>query len=185
MQGTPIERRTVLRLMCTSCLTAAVGAGLTKFADVSMSAQGTTTPVRIDVPACGIIRTIRGDLDPNTIGGATLMHEHLGSGRAPTGRGGAAVEPNPTTDREWMAQELTIAHEKAGLGMLVAAGTNIPGPENVEYLTFLSQRSNVHLVAAAASYTRPSYPQGTDTIAEEELAVLLVRGAVRSSLSIA
>lgn len=182
MQGRPIERRTVLRLMGTSCLTAAVGAGLTRFADVAMGAQGTTAPVRIDVPAGGIIRTIRGDLDPNTINGATLMHEHVGSGRAPAGRGGAAVEPNPTTDREWMAQELTIAHEKAGLGMLVAAGTNIPGPENVEYLTFLSQRSNVHLVAAAAYYTKPSYPSGTDTIAEEELADLLVRGAAAAHL---
>ena len=101
--------------------------------------------------------------------------------RAPANRGGQ-VEPNPTTDREWMAQELTIAREKGGLGMLVAAATNIPGPENVDYLTFLSERSNVHLVAAAAYYTRPGYPPGTDTIAEEELAEMLVRGAATAKL---
>jgi len=167
--------------MGTSCLTAVVAAGLKRFADDAVGAQVATAPARIEVPAGGIIRTIRGDLEPNTIGGATLMHEHLGSGRAPSGRGGP-VEPNPTTDREWMVQELTVAREKAGLGMLVAAGTNIPGPENAEYLTFLSQRSNVHLVAAAAYYTRQSYPAGTDTIAEEALTELLVRGAASARL---
>lgn len=168
--------------MGTSGLTAVVAAtGLQRVIGPAFGAQGVTAPIRIDVPRGGIIRTIRGDLDPNSIGGATLMHEHLGSGRAPAGRGGA-VEPNPTTDREWMVQELTIAREKAGLGMLVATGTNLPGPENAEYLTYLSQRSNVHLVAAAAYYTRPSYPPGTDTIAEEELAELLVRGAASARL---
>jgi predicted metal-dependent phosphotriesterase family hydrolase len=161
---------------------AAAAAGFQRFAGVAFGAQGPAiaTPHRVDVTAGGIIRTIRGDLDPNTIGGATLMHEHLGSGRAPSGRGNA--EPNPTTDRDWMVQELTIAREKAGLGMLVATNTNIPGPDNAEYLTFLSQRSNVHLVAAAAYYTRPSYPAGTDTIAEEALADLLVRAAADARL---
>ena len=81
-----------------------------------------------------------------------------------------------------MAQELTLAREKAGLGLLVAAATNIPGPDNAEYLTFLSQRANVHMVAAAAYYTQPSYPAGTDTIAEEELVEQLVRGAASARL---
>ena len=180
--GARIERRTALRLMGISGLAAVVAsAGFQRFAGLAFGAQAPAAPSRIDVPRGGVIRTIRGDLDPNTIGGATLMHEHLGSGRAPSGRGGP-VEPNPTTDREWMAQELTIAREKAGLGMLVATGNNIPGPDNAEYLTFLSQRSNVHLVAAAAYYTRPSYPPGTDTIAEEELTELLVRGAALARL---
>ena len=174
-----IGRRRAMRLMGTSCLTALAAA--TGLEHIGHAADGVGPPVHIDVPRGGIIRTIRGDLDPNTIGGSTLMHEHLGSGRAPVGRGGP-VEPNPTTDREWMAQELTIAREKAGLGMLVAAATNIPGPDNAEYLTFLSQRSNVHLVAAAAYYTKPSYPAGTDTIAEEDLAELLVRGAASARL---
>jgi phosphotriesterase-related protein len=141
-------------------------------------APGGATP--LDVPAGGIIRTIRGDLNPNSIDGASLMHEHVGSGRpAP---GGGPIELNPTMDRDWMAQELTIAHEKAGLGLLVAASSNIPGPENAEYLTFLSLRSNVHMVAAAAYYMRPAYPPGTDTITEEALADLLVKGAEAARL---
>ena len=178
MQTVRIERRRALRLLGTPALTIAA-AGLGRIADRAFGQQAAIAPVGIDVPAGGVIRTIRGDLGPNTIGGATLMHEHVGSGRAP--RNGDS-EPNPTTDREWMVQELTIAREKAGLGMLVAAATNIPGPDNAEYLTFLSQRSGVHLVAAAAYYTRPSYPPGTDTIAEEDLAELLVRGAASARL---
>ena len=173
-----IDRRSALRLIGTTAACAA--SGVHRFASLAFGAQASAGSRRIDVPAGGIIRTIRGDLDPNTIGGATLMHEHLGSGRAPSGRG--AAEPNPTTDRDWMVQELTIAREKAGLGMLVATNTNIPGPDNAEYLTFLSQRSNVHLVAAAAYYTRPSYPAGTDTIGEEALADLIVRGAADARL---
>jgi predicted metal-dependent phosphotriesterase family hydrolase len=178
-----IERRDVLRLMGAAGVTIGAGVGLDRFIGAAFGAQAPGAPARIQVPAGGIIRTIRGDLDPNTIGGATLMHEHVGTGRAPTPRaGGPAPEPNPTTDREWMAQELTIAHDKAGLGMLVAANTGIPGPDNAEYLTFLSQRSNVHLVAAAAYYLRANYPAGTDTIAEDELVELLVRGAASARL---
>ncbi|HET9025579.1 MAG TPA: hypothetical protein VFN64_13470 [Burkholderiaceae bacterium] len=162
-------------------LTIGAGAGLERFLGQTLGAQ--VAGGRIAVPAGGIIRTIRGDLDPNAILGATLMHEHVGTGRAPAGRAGAPpAEPNPTTDKEWMVQELTIAHDKAGLGLLVAASTNIPGPDNASYLAELSQRSNVHLVAAAAYYLRQNYPAGTDTIAEDELVELLVRGAASAKL---
>ena len=175
-----IERRDVLRFMGTAGLTLGAGAGLERFIGHALGAQAPAAANRIPVPAGGIIRTVRGDLDPNTITGATLMHEHVGSGRPPSGRG-PNVEPNPTTDSEWMVQELTVAHDK-GLGMLVAANPTIPGPENAFYLTELSRRSNVHLVAAAAYYLRANYPPGTDTIAEEELAELIVRGAASARL---
>lgn len=176
-----IPRRRLLRLIGAAGLT--VGAGLDRFIASAVGAQAPGAAARIQVPSGGIIRTIRGDLDPNTIGGATLMHEHVGTGRMPPARAGAPpAEPNPTTDREWMAQELTIAHGKAGLGMLVAASTGSPGPDNAEYLTYLSQKSSVHMVAAAAYYLRANYPAGTDTIAEDELVELLVRGAATARL---
>lgn len=171
----------MLRLMGAAGLTIGAGAGLERFLGQTLDAQ--VAGGRIAVPAGGIIRTIRGDLNPNTIAGATLMHEHVGTGRAPAGRAGAPPqEPNPTTDKEWMVQELTIAHDKAGLGLLVAASTNIPGPDNAAYLTELSERANVHLVAAAAYYLRQNYPPGTDTIAEDQLVELLVKGAASAKL---
>lgn len=175
------ERRAVLRLMGAAGLTVGAGAGFERFIGHAFGAQAPAAAARVQVPAGGIIRTIRGDLDPNTIAGATLMHEHVGSGRAPSG-GGAAEEPNPTTDGEWMVQELRIAHDTARLGLLVAANPNIPGPDNAVYLTELSRRSNVHLVAAAAYYLRANYPPGTETMAEEALADLLVRGAASARL---
>ena len=82
-------------------LTIGAGAGLERFLGQSLDAQ--VAGGRIAVPTGGIIRTVRGDLDPNSIVGATLMHEHVGTGRAPAGRAGAPpVEPNPTTDKEGM-----------------------------------------------------------------------------------
>src|SRR5262245_10324961 len=178
---TRIERRDLLRLMGAAGLTIGAGAGLERFLGPALDAQ--VAGSRIAVPAGGIIRTIRGDLNPNAIVGATLMHEHVGTGRAPAGRAGAPPpEPNPTPDKAWMVPALTIAHDKAGLGLLVAASTNIPGPDNASYLTELSQRSNVHLVAAAAYYLRQNYPPGTDTIAEDELVELLVKGAASAKL---
>ena len=46
-------------------------------------AQAPTGGAKIPVPAGGVIRTITGDIDPNSLSGGTLMHEHLGNGRAP------------------------------------------------------------------------------------------------------
>src|SRR6185369_6793788 len=98
VKGT-IQRRDVLRLMGAAGVTMSAGFG--SFVPQAFAAQAPGAPSRIQVPKGGIIRTIRGDLDPNTIGGATLMHEHVGTGRLPPPRaGGPPQEPNPTTDRE-------------------------------------------------------------------------------------
>jgi predicted metal-dependent phosphotriesterase family hydrolase len=177
-----MDRRRALRLLGAGGFTgAAAVAGVMTWPEALAGAQVPAASTPLDVPAGGIIRTIRGDLSPHSITGPALMHEHVGAGRPGAGRGGP-LEPNPTMDRDWMAQELTIAHEKAGLGLMVAASTNIPGPENAEYLTFLSQRSDVHMVAAAAYYMPSSYPPGTDTITEETLADELTTGAAAARL---
>src|SRR3989442_15310210 len=77
-------------------------------------------------PRGAIIRTVLNDIDPNTIDGATLMHEHLGSGRP--GRGGGPATA-PSQDEAWMAEELIAAKEKAGLRCIVAAQTSLPPPD--------------------------------------------------------
>ena len=46
----------------------------------------------LNFPRDAIVRTVLNDIDPNTIDGATLMHEHLGSGR-PGRRGGRRRHP--------------------------------------------------------------------------------------------
>jgi phosphotriesterase-related protein len=144
-----------------------------------LPAQAPAGGARIQVPPGGVIRTISGDLDPNSITGGTLMHEHLGSGRPATPRGGGAPLPvdNPTQDAAWMAEELTLARKNANLGCIVAAGTNVPAPSNVPYLAKLSDTSGVKIVAAAAYYMPQSYPVGTDTLSEDQIADLMVKGA--------
>jgi predicted metal-dependent phosphotriesterase family hydrolase len=144
-----------------------------------LPAQAPTGGAKIPVPPGGTIRTITGDIDPNGFTGGTLMHEHLGNGRPAQARGGGAPQPvdNPTQDPAWMAEELTLARKNANLGCIVAAGLNMPSPDNVSYLTKLSQASGVKIIAAAAYYNPQSYPKGTDTLSEDEIAELLVRGA--------
>lgn len=144
-----------------------------------VGAQAPTGGARIPVPAGGIIRTITGDIDPNALTGGTLMHEHLGNGRPPQARGAGAPPPvdNPTQDAAWMVEELTLARKNGNLGCIVAAGLNVPGPENATYLTKLSQASGVRIVAAAAYYAPQSYPRGTDTLSEDEITDLIVTGA--------
>jgi hypothetical protein len=40
------------------------------------SAQAPAGGAKIPVPAGGIIRSITGDIEPNSLAGGTLMHEH-------------------------------------------------------------------------------------------------------------
>ena len=178
--GVRVGRRSALGLLGGAALfgVAAQLEWLDSLAAV-VGAQAPTDGAKIPVPAGGIIRTITGDIDPNALTGGTLMHEHLGNGRPPQARGGGAPPPveNPTQDAAWMAEELTLARKNGNLGCIVAAGLNVPGPENATYLTTLSQASGVRIVAAAAYYAPQSYPRGTDTLSEDEIAQLIVTGA--------
>ena len=175
-----IGRRRALRLLGTGAGVGAAAwlADLERLA-AALTAQAPQGGAGIPVPPGGIIRTITGDIDPNSISGGTLMHEHLGNGRPPQARGGGAPPPvdNPTQDAAWMTEELVLARKNGNLGCIVAAGTNMPGPDNAPYLTRLSQASGVRIVAAAAYYTPQSYPRGTETLSEDAIADLVVKGA--------
>ena len=168
--------------MGTAGLTLGAGAGVGRFIGHAFGAQAPAAATRIQVPPGGIIRTIRGDLDPNTIMGATLMHEHVGSGRPPAGRG-PNVEPNPTTDGEWMAQELTIAHDKAGSRHAGGGQPHHPGareralPDGALAALERAPRGGGGLLPAARTI-RPAPTRSP----RSELAELLVRGAASARL---
>jgi phosphotriesterase-related protein len=130
-------------------------------------------------PAIGraIVRTVLGDLDPSAVSGATLMHEHLGTGVPEPARGGGApAPPDPTRDAAWMAQELQAAR-KAGLGCIVAAQTIVPGDGNIPYLTTLAKTTGLHIVAAGAYYSAQTYPRDVASKSEEQIAADLVQAA--------
>jgi phosphotriesterase-related protein len=122
-----------------------------------------------------IIRTVLRDIDPREITGATLMHEHLGLGRRPNGRGDAPPT-SPTEDAAWMEIELKAARS-SGVGCIVSAQTGIPGSAVLPYLTRLSEQCGMHLINAAAYYTKQTYPPELATESEDQVADGLVESA--------
>jgi predicted metal-dependent phosphotriesterase family hydrolase len=158
----PIARRRVLKLLGAGAgLGAAWEAGLVPDALDGMQSSGgaAAAPPR----GRAIIRTVLADLDPATLTGATLMHEHLGNGRVD----GQAT--NPTQDAGWMAEELSAA-KKVGLNCIVAAQTGLPGGEILSYLRQLTEKTGVQIVNAAAHYTAQTYPRDVTTKTEEQIA---------------
>jgi phosphotriesterase-related protein len=151
-----------------------VAAALERTADLmadsfQRSPAGTQT---LRLPRGAIIRTILKDIDPDAITGATLMHEHLGSGQR---QPGAPLE-RPTQDVDWMVEELK-AGRKVGLGCIVAAQTSIPGPDVAGYLKQLSERTGLHIVPTGAHYMNQAYPKDLATKTEDEIADGLVQAA--------
>jgi phosphotriesterase-related protein len=162
-----IARRRLLRLLGMG---AGLGAGWEMGVPASLDgwqSRGGSAPA----PAArrAIIRTVSADLDPATLTGATLMHEHLGSGQPD------AQVANPTQDAGWMAAELA-AGKKVGLACIVSSYTGLPTADNLTYLRALTAKAGVHIVAGAAYYTPQTYPRDVQTRSEEEIADVFVEG---------
>ena len=121
-RATRFTRRDVIRLF-------GAGAGVGLAARVGLDAAA--EPLReaaagvqaTDVPRGAVIRTILRDIDPNSLTGITLMHEHVGSGRRPSAGAGGAAQQRLTEDPVWMADELK-SMTKDGVACIVAATTN-------------------------------------------------------------
>ena len=122
-----------------------------------------------------IIRTVTRDVNPREITGATLMHEHLGLGRQPNGRGDAPPA-SPTEDAAWMEIELKAARS-SGVGCIVSAQTGLPGAAVLPYLSRLSEQCGLHLINAAAYYTKQAYPPELAAQSEDQIAEGLVQSA--------
>jgi phosphotriesterase-related protein len=175
------SRRTAI-----GALAAGVGAGLAaRFERVAGAIQRSTPTANFSTPAGAIIRTIVRDIDPGAISGATLMHEHLGTGRRSPARGQAAAPPggppvapdNPTQDVGWMTVELKAARQ-AGVGCIVSAQTGIASLEVMDYLKVLSERTGLHLLSAGAYYNKQSYPSDFATKSEDDIADGLVQASI-------
>lgn len=175
-RATRFTRRDVIRLF-------GAGAGVGLAARVGLDAAA--EPLReaaagvqaTDVPRGAIIRTILRDIDPSSLTGITLMHEHVGSGRRPSAGARGAAQPRLTEDPVWMADELK-SMTKDGVACIVAATTNIPGSETPGYLKQLAERSGIHIVPTGALYTKSSYPPDVATKSEDQIADDIVRAAV-------
>src|SRR5205823_13673787 len=84
---------------------------------------------------------------------------------------------SPTEDASWMEVELKAARA-AGVGCIVSAQTGVPGPVVLPYLSKLSEACGIHLINAAAYYTKQTYPKELATQSEDQIADGLVQAAL-------
>ena len=78
----------------------------------------------------------------------------------------------------WGSDSSIEAARSAGVGCIVSASTGVPGPVVVPYLAKLSEACGMHLLNAAAYYTKQTYPQELATQSEDEIADGLVQAAM-------
>lgn len=134
---------------------------------LALPVSQTTAPA---FPSGAIIRTVLGDVSPNSITGITLHHEHLGTGRPPAGR----KARRPDEDVDWMTEELVGIKNKYNVGCIVSALTGFPSADIRDYLKELSQRSGVQIVLSGGYYLGSNYPPETKNQSEEQIADGLV-----------
>ena len=164
-----------------------VGLGLApRFLESGAIAAGSMAQAGgLSTPRGAIIRTIAADIDPGAITGASLMHEHLGTGRRRPPPRGQTAPPgppdDPTQDADWMTIELTAAR-KAGVGCIVSASAGGPTTEIPAYLKTLSERTGMHLLNAGAYYNKQQYPADFATKSEDDIADGLVQMAAAGRL---
>ena len=115
-------------------------------------------------PAGALIRTLRGDLDPQELAtGATLFHEHVGR-----------------DDVELAVEELRVCAFD-GLGCIVDAATGRRTPTQVRNLNAIADRSEVKIVIAGGYFEDIGfaiYPVRVAEMSEDELVEELVNDAV-------
>jgi phosphotriesterase-related protein len=162
------SRRQMMRMIGASAVLGVAGklGGIGDLAEAAAQPGGLMGNVRF--PAGAIIRTIQGDIDPTTITGATLMHEHLGSGT--TDKPPATA---PGQDRNWMAVELKAARTE-GLGCIVSAGAPFTGA-NTDYFKFLAEQTGLKIIAAGGYNT--SYPPDVPGMSDDQIADRFVEAA--------
>ena len=145
------NRRTVLRALGAGATMALLGEPLA-------GAQGRAS-----------IRTLQGDLDPASLKGAVLFHEHL-SMRYPIG----ATE-HFTDDVALMSEEARAA-KGDGVACVVDGGHADMG-RNLDALRRIAADSGLPIVASGGFYMQRSYPQPLASQSADDLAELLIREA--------
>jgi phosphotriesterase-related protein len=124
-------------------------------------------PLRAQTPQ-PIIRTILRDVPPESITGATLIHEHLSMGIAST---------NPAVlfyrDIDLMSDEVKACADD-GVRCIVDVGNEDLG-RNIDALRAIATRSGMLIVAGGGHHTKAVYPADVFQKTEEQIADDFVR----------
>jgi len=147
-----IDRRVALSTLAYAAAGLALGA----------TVSGQNRPARV-------IRTVLGDLDPASLGGRVLFHEHL-SMRYPLG-----TATHFTDDVTLMVEE-TRAAIADGIGCIVDGG-HADMVRNLSALRRIAAESAMPVVASGGYYMQRSYPPEVGTQTADQLAEELAREA--------
>jgi phosphotriesterase-related protein len=147
----PPNRRTILQAL-------GAGAAIALFGGPRADAQGRAA-----------IRTLQGDVDPASLKGAVLFHEHL-SMRYPLG-----VTEHFTDDVALMTEEVRAA-KADGVACVVDGGHADMG-RNLDALRRIAAGSGLPVVASGGFYMQRSYPQPLASQSANDLAELLIAEA--------
>jgi phosphotriesterase-related protein len=167
-----IDRRHLLRVLA--------GAGSATLLPGALDrayAAGGLTPAAAQNPAPGsprpvVIRTLLKDIEPRALStGAVLFHEHL-SVNFQRGKPGAQV---PDDDVDFIVDLVKRAGQR-GVSCIVDGGHPDMG-RSLQTLRAVAERSGVHIVASGGWYTQATYPAGTASKTEDQLADELVEAA--------
>src|SRR5271165_238290 len=148
-------------------------------------------------PKGPIIRTILKDMQPEELaGGATLFHEHMSftgdfwarlmvnmraqfAARNPNAAPAPTPPPQTGTyfmqDLDLMVEEMRAAAQN-GVACIVDGGHEDMG-RSLAFLTQLSMRSGMPIVAGGGYYTQPFYPPEIAAMSEDQIAEELIRKA--------
>jgi len=125
------------------------------------------------------IRTLLKDVDPGSIDGPILFHEHLSIRypltKALAEKAGRPVPVSFTDDVDLMIEETRLAG-KDGVGLLVDGG-HPDMDRDLTALTRIANGSGVPIVASGGFYMQRNYPEDIATRSADQIADDLVRDA--------
>ncbi len=186
-----VSRRAALRLLGAGAAGAGCGlaaAGPTAVAAASAAVQepaaaGAASGVAF--PAGAVVRTLLADVEPEVLGtGATLFHEHLAFDYAsppaePRAPGSPAPAP-PTNAAmvDLLVEEIDMAGFD-GVSCIVDSGTGPRTAQQLENLSAMATRCDVHIVLGGSYILAPRYPAEIIRLPEDEIAAHLIAQAAR------
>lgn len=175
---------------------------------LGVSAAATCAPTAIvgaqtpPFPEGAVIRTVLADLVPSAlVHGTTLFHEHLTHGpdwnarmAARPSRAGRPVPPprrDPITgcgssawddcaNLDFMVEELNRARRDGVV--CIVDGTHPAGGRDIGFLTQMSRRSGMSVVASGGYYVDEMYPPEITTMSEAQIAEELIQDATSNPL---
>jgi phosphotriesterase-related protein len=175
LRSAAFTRRQVIRLLSAGAgLRVVRGLGGEAVVAAGAAPQAAAAARAPQIPRGAIIRTLLKDVEPTSITGSIMMHEHPGSGQPRESQ--ATSDPAKTDSLDWMVEEMKAAAGH-GVACMVAAQTGLPTAPVHAGLKQLSERSGMQIVMAGGYYWGENYPPDIKTRTEDEIAAGLVRTA--------